>query len=191
MRSSNQHFMSETYVIILVTVLLLFAGSALFFLIRALFRSQREQLAAMLEQARYSQEKMNIDKALATQKQMLPIRLQAYERLILFLERIHPASLVMRVMPEATSAKQFQALLLQTIREEFEHNLVQQLYVSETAWSLIKAAREEMVQTINLSAAELNTDAKTDELAGQLVIKQTKMNEEALKRLKTEVKELF
>lgn len=183
--------MSETYVIILVTVLLLFAGSALFFLIRALFRSQREQLAAMLEQARHSQEKMNIEKAMATQKQMLPIRLQAYERLILFLERIHPASLVMRLLPEAPSAKQFQALLLQTIREEFEHNLVQQLYVSEAAWSLIKAAREEMVQTINLAAAELKADAKTDELAGQLVVKQTKMNEEALKRLKTEVKELF
>ncbi len=183
--------MSETYVIVLVLVILLFAAGALFFLIRAMFRSQREQLAAMLEQSRYSQEKMKLEKALSTQKQMLPIRLQAYERLILFLERIHPASLVMRVMPDASSSKQFQALLLQSIREEFEHNLVQQLYVSEPAWSLIKAAREEMVQVINLAAAELEADAKTDQLAGQLVVKQTKMNEEALKRLKTEVKELF
>jgi hypothetical protein len=174
------------YVFSLLIVLL--AG---YFLIAAMLKSNREHLAALLEQHRLSQDKIKLEKSLAAQKQLLPVRLQAYERLVLFLERISPASLVMRCMDEARNARQLQSVLLRNIREEFEHNNSQQLYVSAGAWSMVKTAREEVVQLINRAASELKDEAVADELARLIVIKKATMIDEALNKLKSEVAELF
>lgn len=156
-----------------------------------LLKSHREQMAAMLEQVKLSQEKIKLEKSLAAQKQTLPIRLQAYERLVLFLERIQPASMVMRGMEESRTSRQLQSVLLRNVREEFEHNLSQQLYISATSWSMIKAAREEVSQQINMAATEIGEEATKDDLARALVVKKAVMVEEALIKLKTEVGELF
>ena len=94
-----------------------------------------------------------------------PIRLQAYERVILFLERIAPASILVRTLRPEMSAFQLQTALIQTIRDEFEHNLSQQIYISSTAWDLVKNAKEEMVKLINLSAAKLNDQASATDLS--------------------------
>ena len=67
-------------------------------------------------------------------KQFLPIQMQAYERLILFLERIHPERLVFRVNKPGMSARIMQAEILKLVRDEFDHNLAQQLYISNEAW---------------------------------------------------------
>jgi len=69
------------------------------------------------------------------QKLSLPVRLQAYERIVLFLERISPGNLVMRVHKPEMKVKQFQQMLIKTIRDEYDHNLSQQLYVSHEAWA--------------------------------------------------------
>ena len=68
------------------------------------------------------------------QKITIPVRLQAYERLVLYLERISPESLLIRVNQPNLTNKKLQAKLLQNIRAEWEHNLSQQLYVSNNAW---------------------------------------------------------
>jgi hypothetical protein len=81
----------------------------------------------------------------------LPLRLQAYERLILLMERITPSNLLMRVTPHGKSTRQLHAELLKVIREEFDHNLTQQLYVSNEAWEAVKTAREEIVKLINMA----------------------------------------
>lgn len=80
---------------------------------------------------------------------IVQLELQAAERFALFLERIAPDKLVMRLHQNGMSAKILQVEMLRTIREEFDHNLSQQIYISEGAWELIKNAKEEMVKFIS------------------------------------------
>ncbi|MFB6258584.1 MAG: hypothetical protein ABEH38_07810 [Flavobacteriales bacterium] len=97
-----------------------------------------------------------------------PVRLQAYERLLLLLERIGVNNLVMRVYQDGESAKKLRDDLQRSIREEFDHNLTQQLYVSEEAWDLISKAKEEMVKFINTEAEKLEDDATALDLSKAL-----------------------
>ncbi|MCX6287203.1 MAG: hypothetical protein NTY96_08810 [Bacteroidetes bacterium] len=86
----------------------------------------------------------------------LPLKLQAYERIVMFLERIQPANLVMRVQRSEMSVPELQLAMIRTIREEFDYNLSQQVYISPTAWEMIKNAREESISIINRAAAQLD-----------------------------------
>lgn len=99
----------------------------------------------------------------------LPLRLQAYERIILLLERISPQNLVMRIYRPELSVQVFQQQLVQAVRDEFSHNLSQQLYVSVAAWDLVKNAREEMVRQINTAAAQLDPQDSATELSNKLL----------------------
>lgn len=82
------------------------------------------------------------------QKESLPIRLQAYERLTLFLERISPQNLLKRVSPISQEVEDYKSLLIQTVEQEYEHNLSQQIYVSDPCWRIISAAKNSTIQTI-------------------------------------------
>jgi hypothetical protein len=97
-----------------------------------------------------------------------PVRLQAYERVILLLERISPSSLVMRVNKSGTSVRFLHAELLKSIRSEFEHNLSQQIYMSNAAWKMVKDAKEEMIKMINMSASKVSDSATGMDLAHQI-----------------------
>ncbi|NEN22458.1 hypothetical protein G3O08_02945 [Cryomorpha ignava] len=81
---------------------------------------------------------------------VIKLELQAAERFALYLERISPDRLVMRLHQTGMSAKMLQSEMLRAIREEFDHNLSQQIYISENAWELIKNAKEEMVKFISV-----------------------------------------
>ncbi|MGB5555007.1 MAG: hypothetical protein WBM83_10150 [Flavobacteriaceae bacterium] len=87
-----------------------------------------------------------------TQKTTLPIRLQAYERMALFLERIAIPSLVVRVAPKSTNKNEYENLLIRSIETEFEHNLSQQIYISDECWNIIKAAKSATIQMIRKAA---------------------------------------
>ena len=82
------------------------------------------------------------------QKESLPIRLQAYERLTLFLERISPQNLLKRVSPISQEVEDYKSLLIQTVEQEYEHNLSQQIYVSDPCWRIISATKNSTIQTI-------------------------------------------
>lgn len=101
--------------------------------------------------------------------EILPVRLQAYERIILLLERISPESLVLRVSRNEYSARQLHQELLGSITSEFEHNIAQQTYVSAEAWEKVKAARNQVINLINDAAAEVKPDAPGTTL-GKLVL---------------------
>jgi hypothetical protein len=92
-------------------------------------------------------------------KDYLPLQLQAYERLILFLERINPERLVFRVNKPGMSARLMQAEFMKIIREEFDHNLAQQLYVSPEAWEGVKFAKEESIRILAKAAERVHKDA--------------------------------
>lgn len=81
-------------------------------------------------------------------KEILPVRLQAFERLTLFLERISAHHLLQRVPPIAPQPEAYKDLLIQTIEQEYEHNLSQQIYVSEPCWRMITAAKNNSIQQI-------------------------------------------
>jgi hypothetical protein len=94
----------------------------------------------------------------------LRLRLQAYERLVLFIERITPRQIIPRVyMPEMTVRDLQQALTI-TIRTEFEHNLSQQIYVSKNVWETVRNVKEQEINMVNQIAKTLNPDAMAKEL---------------------------
>jgi hypothetical protein len=109
-----------------------------------------------------------VDLKLANQAVITPIRLQAYERIILFLERINPNSMVMR-LSKTGSAANFQGELLKTIRSEFEHNLSQQIYITSKSWDSVVKAKEETIKIINIAAGKVNGDAAAMDLAQAVV----------------------
>ncbi|RPH34560.1 MAG: hypothetical protein EHM93_00580 [Bacteroidales bacterium] len=96
---------------------------------------------------------------LANQRISTPIRLQAYERLVLFLERISPESMIVRVNQPSMTAQNLQSALLSTIRAEWEHNPSQQLYVSNEAWELTHNAKGNMIKLINICADRIDPEA--------------------------------
>ena len=144
------------------------------------------------------------DKILETQKRdirgkhtdiTLPLRLQAYERMCLFLERITPSNLLLRLAPSATNTLELQQILLREIREEYNHNIAQQMYMSNYAWEQINSAMNEIVAVINQSASEVAPEDPATNLAKKIfshvIEKETQPAVTALNILKEEVKNLF
>ena len=102
-------------------------------------------------------------------KNALPIRLQAYERISLFLERITPNSILVRIPSNNLNAKEYQAILLRSIRDEYEYNLSQQIYISEEAWKLVVTAKSATVSIINKIASEQSPKASGIDLSKRIL----------------------
>ena len=140
-------------------------------------------------------EKKLVEIKIKTNEQVLPLRLQAYERMCLFLERITPHNLVVRLNDSAYTVGQFQQKLLSEIREEYNHNLSQQIYMSDQSWGLVKGAMEEIIAVINKSAIEVPSDARGIELAKMIFENLVQKNEDptskSLKFLKNEIRQIF
>ena len=96
----------------------------------------------------------------ATVKMVVPLKIQACERLLLFLERSQLPVLVKRVYAPGVTKEAFHIALLQNIEDEFEHNMAQQLYVSSETWEAVRRAKEELVGQVNATFDK--TDAGTD-----------------------------
>ena len=128
-------------------------------------------------------------------EKILPLRMQAYERMALFLERISPESLVMRVNQPAMTARQLQSELLSAIRSEFEHNVAQQVYISIEAWELIKSTRSNVITLVNSAADQLKDDANAMTLSQKIFEQVVQLKEppisQALDFLKKEMEQFF
>lgn len=126
------------------------------------------------------------------QKDTLPLRLQAYERMVLFLERITIPSLVVRVAPQEESTQAYENLLIKQIETEFDHNLTQQLYLSETCWNVIKTAKNTTIRMIR--AAGMSKTDSPDKLRERLLnqtLDKPSPADTALTYLKKEVQALW
>ncbi|WP_395063953.1 hypothetical protein [Flavobacterium sp.] len=127
------------------------------------------------------------------QKQALPIKLQAYERLALFLERISPTKILIRIAPSNDNKMEYQNLLIQHIEQEYEHNLTQQIYVSDECWTMIVTSKNTIIQNIRKTA--LRTDVENADKLRELILTNLFENESttnlALSYLKTEVKDFL
>lgn len=140
-------------------------------------------------------EKKAWEQRLAHHQLITPLRLQAYERMALFLERITPNNLILRTAGSATTTPELHQLLLREIRDEFNHNLAQQIYIGADTWEIIRNAKEEIVTLINLSAQDVPKDAPATELARgimkRVIEQESPAVYTALNVLKKEVQVLF
>ena len=127
------------------------------------------------------------------QKQMLPLRLQAYERLTLLLERIDPVKLLVRVKPFSDSKEDYENLLVQNIEQEFEHNLTQQIYVSPECWNLVHAAKNATIHVIRQASMQ-QKDGNVDKMREVIIqnfLEEVSPSQKGLTYIKAEVSEMF
>ena len=140
---------------------------------------------------RNDQDKRRQEQVLQNARTVTPIKLQAYERIVLFLERISLESLLVRVSTPDMSSAQLHSALLTTIRSEFEHNLSQQIYMSPQSWEVVKNARSNTIKTINNEAEKMPPTATGIDLSHQLLTRIMELEKEptrvAIDFLKDEV----
>jgi len=126
---------------------------------------------------------------------LTPIRLRAYERLILVLERTTPATLIVEVAKPDMTNMELHTQLLSSIRQEFSHNLSQQIYVSDISWNSIRSAQESLLRLINTCASQFNPDHSASELAERIIqvynASEQTPSELAIEMLKKEVRLFF
>lgn len=129
------------------------------------------------------------------QKFFLPSRVEAYQRAVLLMERIHPNSLVMRHHNPGLPATAMQAKLLESIREEYEHNIAQQLFIDPESWEMVKKAKDETVKIINLAGQQMEPTSTAMDLSGKIfeIVGEvgTMPTEIAVQRLITDLQKLF
>ena len=124
------------------------------------------------------------------QKESLPLRLQAFERMALYLERINPSKLLLRVAPISEEKNHYENYLVELIEQEFEHNMTQQIYMSDECWTAIVMAKNATVQIIRKSALNekvTNADALREAILTEMVDRSAPSNT-ALAYLKKELK---
>jgi hypothetical protein len=127
---------------------------------------------------RNDQDKRRQELILQNSRTVTPIKLQAYERIVLFLERISLESLLLRVSVQDMTAQQLHSAILNAIRSEFEHNLSQQIYMSQQAWEVVRNARSNMIKIINSEVEKLPPDSSAMTLSKKLLEKIIELQQE-------------
>jgi hypothetical protein len=168
--------------IIFETLAFLLPAVVLYFAVRYIMDTYRK----------VNDKKRETEVQLAYNEMIIPMKLQASERLVLLLERITPAQAVSRALLPGMGAQALQLVLLKNIREEFEHNVAQQLYVSPACWALIRAAKEEVIRLVNLSGSEISGENTGMELATILIEKWSMLDsnpvQSAIDQIKSETR---
>ena len=171
------------FVVLAILATLALAGWIFYIVLsRFIDNRQKEQLL-----------QMKLDGQRETLKVVTPLRLQAYERMALFLERISPNSLVLRCYQPGMDLKLLQGVMTKNIRDEWEHNLSQQVYLSEGLWARIREAKDEMVNLVNSAAVSLADTSDPTRLAATIFASAADHApvDGALEALHNELKELF
>ena len=150
--------MDSSYLIIAVVFGLLVAGTLVYLMLK-----QRKELKAV--QAAQTHPPVDAAGGIPTRQ----LQLQAYERLILLTDRIALPNLISRVNTPGLSARDMQGLLIQSIRQEFEHNITQQIYVSNEAWGVVRDYKEQNLLIVNQVASFLPEDAAGADLLRALL----------------------
>ena len=174
------HYLITTLAVLATLAL---AGWIFYLLVKRYFDNQQKE--RLLQ--------MKIDERRETLKVVTPIRLQAYERMALFLERISPDSLVLRCYQPGMDLKLLQGVMTKNIRDEWEHNLSQQVYLDPATWARIRESKAEMINLVNSSAVTLTDTDDPTRLAASIFASaaQHLPTDKALEELHKEINELF
>ena len=172
--------MTSTWLIILLVLGVVLAALGTFILLRILKMKEAENRHAP-----------TVELKVQALKIIMPLKVQAYERFLLYLERVQLPQLVKRVYVPGIEKGTFHLQLLQNVREEFEHNLAQQLYVSNSTWNAVQNAKEELVNQINSTFEQLKDEEDVAILAQALVALPNPMVEQAVAILKRDFERLL
>ncbi|MFC5683542.1 DUF7935 family protein [Flavobacterium sp. MAHUQ-51] len=165
--------------ILAYTIPSLITGGVAYFLFQSHFKDQQKTRLWLIQRD--------------NQKIALPLRLQAYERMTLFMERIHPSQLMVRINPISTNKNDYENYIIAHIEQEFEHNIAQQIYISDKCWTVILTAKNATVQMIR-NAAKNEKVTNADELRTFVIselLEKTSPSTTALSFIKNEVAELW
>lgn len=167
-----------------IALIVLPAGAVLFTVVLFLRKQSEKDLR-----------NMQIELKKERQSFFLPNRVEAYQRAVLLMERISPNSLVMRLHNPGLPAKMMQAELLKAIREEYDHNVAQQIFISPKAWEMVRNSKEETIKIINIAGGQmldvsmaLDLSAKIFEVTAEVGQLPTEIT---IEFLKGELQELF
>ena len=138
-----------------ITVPAIIVGATAYYIIRNMLGQQLHLQSQKMREKR--------------QSTVLPLKLQAYERLSMLCERIAIPGLVMRIQSEDMNCATFKVALLMAIQQEFEHNVTQQIYVSDQLWEIIKATRNDLYAFIDLVSEKVDKKEPAHHLAGSLL----------------------
>jgi hypothetical protein len=126
---------------------------------------------------------------------LLPLRLQAHERLIIFVERINPANLLVRLHQQGIGVKELQNLIVNDVKSEFQHNIAQQLYVNATSWNVIRKLKDDTVAMINNAVQGLPETATGVDLSKKVLQHMASISENpydlTIDHLKKDIEKLF
>lgn len=156
--------MNELFEILKILLPSLLILLAVIFLVNKYFKQEKQE--------RHQQIKIK------NQEIITPLRLQAYERIILFLERISPDNLIVRVDKPGYTCNQLHAELIKTIKAEFEHNLTQQLYITSGSWEEVRNAKAHLVHLINTAFEKVKPDQPSIHLSREIfdmIVKESKL----------------
>ncbi|MEN9323948.1 MAG: hypothetical protein RL699_1728 [Bacteroidota bacterium] len=170
---------AKLFEILAYTLPALITGGVAYYLFTAYFNDQQNTRRWLLQKE--------------NQKASLPLRLQAYERMALFLERINPSNLLVRVTPHSADKNQYENYVIAQIEQEFEHNLTQQIYLSDDCWTVITTAKNATIQLIrkaSMSEKVENADKLREVILSELFDK-TSPSSAALGYLKSEIKQFL
>lgn len=126
----------------------------------------------------------------------LPLRLQAYERSVLFIERINPSNLFIRLQGPGMTAIQLHQLVLAEIRAEYQHNISQQIYVSDVSWTVVKRIKDETIGIVSSALNSLPAEASAMDLSKSVLTHLANLESEnpydlALSLIKRDIQNLF
>jgi len=148
----------------------------------------KNMVSKELEQAKLEIKSKNVEI-------LLPLRLQATERLCLFLERMSLNNLILRVNEPGITAGHLHKKILDELRNEYNHNLSQQVYISTKSWMAVKKTVQDITTLVNKSAEGIDQNAKAIDLAKKIFDYALTLKEDpttnAIKRIKGEVQQFF
>jgi len=161
------------------------AGTAVFFIAYSTIKAEIEK----------SRHLKLLDLKKSAQATTLPLRLQAHERIVLLIERINPSSLLVRTHSPGLNVFQMQQILTSEIQNEFQHNITQQVYLSNHAWIMVRRLKDDTINLINQSAKTLDPDAPSIELSKLILNHMTSLEDNpydaALALIKADIQEVF
>jgi hypothetical protein len=143
--------MNAALIFLLVGILVILVGTLLFYL--------------QTRQHKHQKQLHRIEISKVRETQLSPLRVAAFERLIIMLERSRPSALVMRASKAGINASLLQLEIIKSLREEYEHNVSLQLYVSENTWQQIQDAKAEVTELVKVAFSKVDSNGPAIQLA--------------------------
>ena len=181
-----------TYLYLLDILKYTIAGIGVVYIAFYLLRPYLDKLTDKLDRAGQVQ-LLELKKAVTNQT--LPLRLQAYERVILFIERVNPSNMLVRLNDSNYPAAQLHSMIVAEIRAEFQHNVTQQIYISSRAWQMVKRVKDDTLSVVNNAIKAMPENATGLELSKTILAHMSHLDDNpydiATNLIRKDLEELF